>query len=1590
MKSNGDSPEQADLFSPAGLERIFKTPKDQSLPSKQAGSRGLSFLQDLDTLPSSPPLLPTTLPTPDQSFLDRYNQPSELEPVEEVDEDEELHHINNNLAQQTVDKINEHSEPSIADAQCPKSPAEKGLPLQAKQATIPKRSSPPQTSKNRDNSKDSIAAHGKDHDRTISGQSELRHEGFSPVFLTKRDASQGKIDYTVPEGNGSLSRHTASSDKAENKGFQTKNYSDVVEGSSRLAESLPDNLETGTPEVAEIGDFVSVKRGGYSEVGSFKRRPLSLSFNMKSSELSGRFSPMSTNFSSPPSDVLPPGFHPPARFRKASSIRLSSRLSQSRSSKSPTSSPSSLVQTPIVIPKRGRQIQCLETEESDSGSVDSGAQVDKTADGKRPRSSPVKERTPKRQKTIHGTEFSEISKSVLDAVQARHETLHSVIGRKRKDARQDSSALQADPLALARRHILRPRNPTPSQRRGTQMEIEEQESDSFDLFEAPIVEAVQEQLESLVLGASSPAPASAPPLPEPVAMMTMNAAKRMQAEGRKRSYTTQDYLDEAMQIMNKLRAGRKPESGLGSVQESASEHHSDNDPELATDLTNLAVSRPPSREGAASGWRKPVQERVDTELAVRLRRYQERDNTEFTINSSLGSLHLATDHDTNGSHFDAALKDPSNIVIHETDAGIKPEKYEIDTEKDRDDPSSYGSATNKTQSAPQSWDSSTGRTIATSSTRRSETAGNLAPKAVAHLIPEQVGGMSFDPERHLWVKDKSLPKSIKGTGDISTAEESEQDPLCNIPDLSVDEPKERSRNVSLAGGTTDILKKFAEDPSSSDHPNRALEVPDIRSDRASSSQETVIARPRTREGSETPGEPSSVPSKDAQLTSSTVPVVETRATSWTTDQTVQNSKERTRGALSDSQPRVSEMADNDIEAEIQAINRSIPRNSRRNVKKVTISFSSPAIPRMPGWNDSYVHTERIRTHLSSNTRDSMNNNKTQLQNQRHKEQPPEASISSMRRANSNTNLFKKQASHVKSFSQIQEQDEWSLLPVVDDMRELSFQISVSSPQAGEVIQSGDNALVSPSPQNRADLTFYLSDLPDFSFHQIDDQRPSERVLAERLARYELAQIGDPFGETTKSLVRELTNVEPEEPYWDELQRLDLHDRHLTALHGLDEFCSQVKNLDVSMNGLRDLGGAPITIRRLKAHDNLLSNLTSFAFLANLHYLDISKNKIESLEGLGCLIHLRELKADDNEITELYGLEDLDGLQKLQLRRNRIETIDLTISRLDYLAELDLSGNRISSVRGLNYMPQLHTLVLDDNKLQFESFSLGDEFSCPSVSVLKLRRNLLTHLPTTLFPNLRILLADGNQIAVDVDLSRLDHLETFSLREQQLDESPRAESGFVEIPSMNVRQLVLTANRIPTFSFTHFMYDLQRLELASCGIHSLPSDFGGLVPNLRFLNLNFNALKDIRPLANTVRLFELHLAGNRLSRIRRILLVLANWKSLVKIDLRDNPITVGFYPQGRPVTTDIVLRSAQNSHDGEDPYVLPQQSRKEDRDFRTRLDEETYLKRRVYELLLASRSKDLRVVDGLEFDRSEVLVKDAAWEQLVYGGVIRRR
>ncbi|RPD73949.1 hypothetical protein L226DRAFT_91508 [Lentinus tigrinus ALCF2SS1-7] len=368
-----------------------------------------------------------------------------------------------------------------------------------------------------------------------------------------------------------------------------------------------------------------------------------------------------------------------------------------------------------------------------------------------------------------------------------------------------------------------------------------------------------------------------------------------------------------------------------------------------------------------------------------------------------------------------------------------------------------------------------------------------------------------------------------------------------------------------------------------------------------------------------------------------------------------------------------------------------------------------------------------------------------------------------------------------------------------------------------------------------------------------------------------------FGVAHDRLVQVITDVQPFEPYWEELTSIDLSGRNVDSTARLKEFLPKLDSLSLNSNQLSWLSGVPSTVRTLSVASNLLTGVTSFSHLLNLENLDISRNQVNSLRQLECLKHLRELRADGNHIESVDGLQKMDGLIKLSLQGNIIREMDLHEFRWTRLEMLNLSHNRISSIGGLASVPSLVALNLDNNSLpEFEP-----EVATPRLRILRMSGNRLQTLNANPFPNLRTLYADNNTLGSIVKAYRLTKLENLSVRNQ----SGRAGLSLSIRDVRDVKRLYLSGNPLKPGFLSEPCYNLVYLELAACRIITLPADFSRMVPNVRVLNLNYNFLEDPRPLEGLTRLRKLTIIGSRIKGAKQFIRVLRGMKDIEMIDFR---------------------------------------------------------------------------------------------------------
>lgn len=311
----------------------------------------------------------------------------------------------------------------------------------------------------------------------------------------------------------------------------------------------------------------------------------------------------------------------------------------------------------------------------------------------------------------------------------------------------------------------------------------------------------------------------------------------------------------------------------------------------------------------------------------------------------------------------------------------------------------------------------------------------------------------------------------------------------------------------------------------------------------------------------------------------------------------------------------------------------------------------------------------------------------------------------------------------------------------------------------------------------------------------------------------------------------------------------------------------------------------------------------------------------------------------------------------------------------------------------------------------------------------------------------LLYLDQNCLSAISGLEHCHNLEVLSLREQR--NPSENHSGFLNVDLglvKDIRKVFMSSNKLSSRSLSPSspLLRLQLLDIAACTLDSLPSDFASSFPNLKVLNMNFNSITEVEPLVGMNCLARLMVVGNRLARMRRTCQILSRMGrtgkgsacSLRKLDIRGNPLTIGFYPpaitgSGKQVdqkklkaqektvsrieasrrdlsdaladldhhdrvTNAVTWEEAKGDRDVEinDPFTVPAADPQADMKYLAHLDRATRMRRRVLELLLyAGTSGSLSALDGLELRPSlgdDCPDMGQAWAKLEELGVLRRK
>ena len=880
----------------------------------------------------------------------------------------------------------------------------------------------------------------------------------------------------------------------------------------------------------------------------------------------------------------------------------------------------------------------IEFERNNTAVHQSHSKVHYTIHGKRLPYSPAKNPAPKRRRTVNSSEERRRTESVVSVDISEteiHETpSRPLVGRKRKDALYKKEQQAADPRVLAMRQIRRPRNPTPNQT--TSAVNYSPEGDSRGLCTTNPVNLSSEA--DITIDPPTKIVAGA------LATIALNAAQDVTQGTRKPSVTTADFINEAQQIMRLIRAEKRPQSSHTTVGTSQIESQIISEEPVITESTRDDFSRPPSRENRSLlKLKEPA--RLDSRVISHLRRFEDKDELGLALSSSSKSLKISRSrtpsntssvvHRTDLQERDQIESDPPNVRIIEKSVQAQPGDNLTNSRSEH--------AMGKQRMNSDASNHFTKSSIPTGSSGSSSRKFVIAPETVAHLLSDQMAGMIFDRGRQVWIKRKGSINANAVDASEVRSEDSEEDLLGDIPDLTVNEMEELQM-VKDAVFNDNAMLSFGD---KIDHEHCVPST--LSAATGEDANNGIESRPVTADGKSTvPIDNSSAPSKYSHFGSSG-PAPSTRATSWGDNYWPQNPQPMQIPSLDAVDEQASPDDAEEVEHEISILEGRIAKAPNREgdyhhkTRVVTVAFSSPLVehvqsPNLPEFSARVSHEEANETPIRRFSQRKVSMGRYMPSSNRKKSHQTSLKLSK-----------DDQSYHKRPMSRLDEHEEMSIIPYsVNGNRTLQLAISTPLPLSKSI-------RLTPSTSRFSSKEFTLSPLADFTVHQVD--RPVDAAAFKRGDERALIEANNKLSYTAQDLIKHLTDLEPYEPYWEYLRTLNLRDRGLTSLHMLDEFCIHTEELDVSGNRIGELNGVPSSVRLLNISSNALSDLSAWHHLQHLQYLDVSSNGLTSFKGLHMLMHLRTLKADDNAIDSLEGIEDLDGLLNLRMRRNQLRSVD---------------------------------------------------------------------------------------------------------------------------------------------------------------------------------------------------------------------------------------------------------------------------------------------------------------------------------------------
>jgi Leucine-rich repeat (LRR) protein len=154
-----------------------------------------------------------------------------------------------------------------------------------------------------------------------------------------------------------------------------------------------------------------------------------------------------------------------------------------------------------------------------------------------------------------------------------------------------------------------------------------------------------------------------------------------------------------------------------------------------------------------------------------------------------------------------------------------------------------------------------------------------------------------------------------------------------------------------------------------------------------------------------------------------------------------------------------------------------------------------------------------------------------------------------------------------------------------------------------------------------------------------------------------------------------------------------------SLIGLSDFLPSLNILNAVNNRLTNFDGVPLETRELNLSQNIIcDHLSNISCFKSLLTLDLSGNKITTMDSFKELYGLKKLNLAGNRIKKLVGLR---YIETLDLSHNLLDgVLDFEPLEFSYLTDLNLSDNCLESLKGIGAVG-LKKLLINNNHFDSE-------------------------------------------------------------------------------------------------------------------------------------------------------------------------------------------------------------------------------------------------------------------------------------------------